>query len=119
MKVIEGENTVYCDVDDTLVMWDDNFREPHEGAKKFLDPYDGSSNYLTPHKKHIELLKKYKGRGVTVIVWSAAGVKWAESVVKTLGLVEYVELVITKPNKIIDDLPVEAIFSTRIYLSNK
>ena len=119
MKLIEGENLVCCDVDDTLVMWTDKFRQPHEGAKKFHDPYDDSANYLTPHRKHIELLKKYKGRGVTVVVWSAAGCKWAESVVKTLGLVEFVDLIMTKPNKIIDDLPVEAIFSTRIYLENK
>lgn len=116
MIEFENEYVVACDVDDTLVMWEDNFNQPHEGAIEFIDPYDGSKNYLKPHMKHVNLLKKYKGRGMCVMVWSAAGVKWAKAVVNTLGLQDYVDLVITKPSKYIDDLDASQILGNRIYL---
>jgi hypothetical protein len=124
MKKIENENIVAYDVDDTLVMWDDLFDRPHanqygEDAVAFFDPYDGSTNYLFPHYKHVNLLKKHKGRGCYVRVWSAAGVKWAESVIKTLGLEEYVDSVETKPSKYVDDLPSGEILGSRIYLRYK
>lgn len=117
MLVVPGENIVAFDVDETLVMWSDKFSQPHENSIGFKDPYDDSTNYLLPHIKHIDLLKKYKGRGLTVIVWSAGGVEWARSVVKTLELETYVDLVITKPNKLVDDLTPSEIFPCRIYLN--
>lgn len=118
MKIIENESTVFCDIDDTLVMWSDLFSQPHEGAIPIIDPYDNSTNYLVPHKKHINLLKKYKGRGQSVIIWSAGGYKWALSVVKALGLEEYVDLVMSKPMKYIDDLQASEILGTRLYLKD-
>lgn len=125
MNIIENENIVCYDTDDTLVKWPDNYTTPYAPAgtfeynrKCFTDPYDNSSNYLIPHEKHIALLKKHKGRGQFVIVWSAAGVKWAESVVKTLNLESYVDLIMTKPTKLVDDLPVHEIFPVRIYLKD-
>lgn len=123
MIINEKENIVCYDVDDTLVMWGSNFDSPYDDngvidpkRKAFIDPYDNSTNYLTPHKKHIGLLKKHKGRGCMVVVWSAAGVKWAESIIKELGLEEYVDVVTTKPSKYVDDLPGSEILGTRIYL---
>lgn len=119
MKVTESEMIVVCDVDDTLVMWSDNFTQPHEGAIGFIDPYDNSVNYLTVHQMHVNLLKKYKGRGLFVRVWSAAGYKWAASVVKTLGLEDYVDSVETKPIKYMDDLPGDKVLGARVYIPFK
>lgn len=124
MIVNENENIVCYDVDDTLVMWDNQrFDTPYDEngvldpkRRPFIDPYDNSTNYLAPNKKHIALLKKHKGRGCFVVVWSAAGVKWAESVIKELGLESYVDVVTTKPSKYVDDLPGNEILGTRIYL---
>ncbi len=123
MIKIDNENIVAYDIDDTIVMWTHLFDRQHsdiiEGeALPFLDPYDNSINYLHPHKKHIALMKKHKGRGKFIIVWSAAGVKWAESVIKTLGLEDYVDLITTKPNTYVDDLPGNEILGTRIYLKD-
>lgn len=119
MEVIAHENIAAFDVDDTLVMWDNNFDVPLENKVSITDPYDGSVNYLKPHRKHINLLKKYKGRGMMVVVWSAAGYKWAESVVKALGIEEYVDYILTKPTKLIDDLTPNEVFGTRLYLKDE
>lgn len=125
MEVIYNEQIVCFDCDDTLVLWPENhpnhfpnasFAQPSPGSIPITDPYDNSVNYLIPHTKHISLLKKYKGRGNYIRVWSAAGVKWAEAVVKALAIEDYVDSVETKPLKLIDDLPVDRIFETRLYL---
>lgn len=119
MDVIANENVAVFDCDDTIVMWDSQFDRDDYTKIPFVDPYDGSVNYLKPHRKHIALLKKYKGRGMTVIVWSAAGYKWAESIVKTLELEEFVDVIMTKPSKFIDDLTPNEVFGTRIYLKDE
>lgn len=125
MDVMATDQVVTIDVDDTLVLWPENQKtfpynqshtQPYEGAVAFNDPYDNSINYLTPHQKHIDLIKKYKGRGFTVIVWSAGGYKWAASVVKTLGLESFVDIVLTKPSRYVDDLPCEKWMGNRVYI---
>lgn len=116
MQITETETIVCIDCDDTLCMWDNEFRQPHDGAIAFPDPYDNSINYLKVHQKHVDLIKKYKGRGFYIRVWSAAGYKWAESVVKTLGLEAYVDSIETKPIKYIDDLTGDYVLGTRVYL---
>lgn len=119
MKINESEVIVVCDVDDTLVMWSDRFTQPHEGATPFLDPYDNSTNYLTVHQMHVDLIKKYKGRGFYIRIWSAAGYKWAASVVKTLGLEEFVDSIETKPMKYVDDLTGDKVLGARVYIPFK
>lgn len=116
MQIIDSEQVVTFDVDDTLVMWG---MPTDSNSIGFKDPYDLSVNFLKPHKKHIALLKKYKGRGLKVIVWSAAGFRWAETVVKTLGLEDYVDYIMTKPAKVVDDLTPNEFLPCRIYLEDK
>lgn len=110
MLVIDGENGVGFDVDQTLFMHD------KMGEYQVLNPYSDSLIPGNKHDVHVELLKQYKGRGLTVIVWSSGGVEWAEEVVKAFGLEEFVDVVMTKPNKLVDDLEPHDIFPCRIYL---
>lgn len=120
MNFNDSETIVVCDVDDTLVMWGPDRNTPHEGAIAFKDPYDNSINYLRPHWMHVELLKKYKGRGFYIRVWSAAGCQWAKSVVETLGLTEFVDSVETKPIKYLDDITddqrISRVLGARVYI---
>ena len=111
MKIVETEMVVTIDVDDTLILWD----EPNDKSISILDPNDGSINRVTPHDFHIKLLKKHAGRGYTIIVWSQGGYHWARSVVVALGLQRYVDFVMTKPCKYIDDLPCAAWMGPRLY----
>lgn len=119
MEVVKNEQIVCVDVDDTLVIWSDHFTQPHVNSQTFIDPYDNSVNYLIPHQQHIDLIKKYKGRGFFIIVWSAGGVRWAESVVKTLGLENYVDKVMTKPAKYVDDLSCDKWMGNKVYIPFK
>ena len=101
MKVLENENLICFDCDDTLVMWGD---PSHPDAIEIIDPNDGSANYLIPHKFHVDLLKKHSGRGYSIIVWSQGGYMWALNVIKALKLEKYVDIIATKPIKYVDDL---------------
>lgn len=118
MKVIKNEQLVFIDVDDTLVKWEQPIHLPGAKRIEIEDATDNSIVFLEPHLKHIELLKKYKARGYTVTVWSGGGYMWAESVVKTLGLEEHVDFVMTKPSKYVDDLPCTEWMGARIYLKD-
>lgn len=113
MKVVENEWLSMWDVDDTLCLWG---KPQDPRAIEFIDPHDKQIHLLVPHERHIKLLKDFKARGYTIIVWSGGGYEWAETVVKTLGLEDYVDFAMTKPMKYIDDLPAVEILGSRIYL---
>jgi hydroxymethylpyrimidine pyrophosphatase-like HAD family hydrolase len=94
MKLINKE-TVYFDVDDTLVIW--------EGQQ------------YRPHLKHINALKQHALRGHFVVVWSAGGFDWAHRIVNELNLINYVDAVMSKPKWIYDDMDPNN-WTTRIYI---
>lgn len=114
MKVVNSEMNIYFDVDDTLVVWG----KVKQGEKcvAITDPYDGSQYYLRPHVGHIKVLRDRKARGATIHVWSASGHKWAETVVRALGLEQYVDFVLSKPMMYVDDLQASDILGERLYL---
>jgi len=116
MIVVPCKQTVFCDVDDTLVLWSPTQEQLEKEGIDFECP--GSFALiddelvksppwiarLVPHKLHIEQLRKHKMRNHTIIVWSAGGWDWAEAVVRTLKLENVVDLVISKPTWVYDDL---------------
>jgi|SRR5581483_1057602 len=117
MIVIPCKQSVFFDVDDTLVRWNPSQAEKDKYGIDFTCPgglwmnpdgelvQSGSwTERLVPHHQHIEQLKAHKMRGHTVVVWSAGGWDWAEAVVRTLKLEQYVDLVISKPTWCYDDL---------------
>lgn len=118
MHIAQSENVITFDVDDTLIMWDENHTQPFEGAVKVECPWDNSVTYHRPHSRHIRFLKKQFEKGMTVVVWSAAGTKWAEAVVRALRIQDHVHFVMAKPIKWVDDLHQAAdVLGVRIYLS--
>lgn len=115
MIVLPCNQTVFCDVDDTLVMWSATQEQLDAHGVSITCPgsyaiIDGElvqspswTEKLLPHFAHIEQLKKHKARGHTIIVWSAGGWDWAKVAVQALGLEQYVDLVISKPTWSYDD----------------
>ncbi len=114
MKVINNEQLIMIDVDDTLVMWG----KVKKGKKAIAitSPYDGTQEILRPHKGHIKILKDRKARGACIVVWSHGGYRWAEAVVKALKLESYVDYCASKPFMYIDDTEAENILGERLYL---
>lgn len=121
MTLIPNQNLVFFDTDNTLLMWDKNHDVQHDDSVEIRDPYDNYKTlHLRPHKVHCRLLRQYKGRGFTVIVWSKAGCLWAEAAVNVLGLADYVDFAMTKPDKYVDDaIKIEDIIGNRIYFEEK
>lgn len=111
MKVIRATRSVFFDVDETLVLWDWHDIDPD--GKGLLNI---NGEHVLPHFRHIELLKQFKARGHTVIIWSQGGHEWAEYVCKALALEEFVDIVMDKPNWYVDDLHVNAWMKNPIYL---
>lgn len=113
MKVYRNELNMYFDVDDTLIMSDLT-----KGDRIVIKcPYKKKTvKVRAVHANHVKLVKDVKSRGYTVVVWSAGGARWAEAVVKALKLTKYVDVVITKPMRIVDDLEAHEFMSSRIYL---
>lgn len=106
MNIVK-EETVWFDVDSTLVF-------SHEGD--IVIDYYGEQRSVRPHKEHISFLKSLKARGYHVKVHSNNGWKWAANVVMALGLQNYVDEVLTKPYKVIDDEQPEAWLPQSIYI---
>jgi len=115
MKIIENEQVIFCDVDETLVLHDQDTYTI--GAKIVVtDPYCGTLRTLTVHQPHVQLLRERAKRGAHIKVMSAGGYQWAEAVVKALQLEDCVAECLSKPIAIIDDLPIEAALGQTMYL---
>lgn len=113
--IIQKAESVTCyDVDGTLVTRKPNCRG--WSGMNVVNPYTGTVHLLHPLENHIELLKSHHAQGSYIKVWSSAGWEWALAVVKALKLEKYVHAVETKPNRLVDDLPVNEIFPTRIFI---
>lgn len=107
---------MYVDVDGTLVIVYADYMEKDQpqGVEPIMS-VDDSKFY--PHKIHIDMVKEFKHRGFNIIVWSQGGSDWAESVVKKIGLEDYIDVIMPKPSWYFDDAPVEKFMpeNTRIY----
>lgn len=112
MNVIETEMVVAIDVDGTLI------RPNPKGSIQL--PYGSTICSFEPIVEHIELLKSYKQRGFFIMVWSHGGNRHARLTLEALKLERYVDLVLTKPSKHIDDKQtIEDIVGTRIFIARE
>lgn len=120
--VIESDMTLFVDVDNTLVSvrtkeevpldWQERGPLPNTFWLKISD-----EEYWVVYQKHIDFLKKSKLREHVVFVWSAGGHEWAKRVVDILYLNEWVDVVMSKPRWVVDDLPASVFIpeANRIY----
>ena len=86
------------DIDDNLIM-----HKYSQTAETIRMDFYGEMTTFGVHKEHVKLVKNYKARGFHVIAWSGNGYKHAERAINALGLQDYVDQIMTKPNRVIDD----------------
>lgn len=113
MNIIESENTVFFDVDGTLVL------AHGEGPGRdisILDPVTHNYITLTAHEPNIRLLEEEHHRGSFVVVWSRGGYEWATNVIKALNLQDRVHIVMSKPLVYFDDVQIDKWLPYRVYL---
>ena len=102
MITIKSTKIVYTDIDNTLLF---SLREyPHEVTHEVVK-INGRKFWV--HDPHIEMIKDFKARGHSIVVWSAGGAEWAKLAVEALKLESHVDLVISKPDWFIDDKTAE------------
>lgn len=117
MTVIKNNNTVFFDVDETLVL---TLEPTTENASHIFidipDPLNPNGMIVKAlHIPMIRLLQEEHAKGSFVVVWSRGGYDWATSVVRALKLETKVNLVMTKPMVYFDDLPIEKWLPYRVY----
>lgn len=100
---LDKERTVYCDTDDTLIAWfPENYKHTEEDLIRIES--DDQIHVFMKHKKHIDFLWKLKAQGYGIVIFSAAGVNWVEKVVNKLGIQNLPDVIMSKPEFVIDDL---------------
>jgi phosphoserine phosphatase len=98
MYTHKSTKAIYIDIDNTLVF---SLREyPHEVTHEVVKV--GGRKFWV-HAPHIEMMRDFKARGHSLIVWSAGGAEWAEAVIVALKLTDLVDVVLSKPDWYIDD----------------
>ena len=114
MKVLKDAPTLYCDVDNTLVDITYLTDEDADADEGLILDYYGKVK-LTPRFEFIEAVKQAKAAGYTIVIWSGSGTDWASKVVKALHLDKYVDVVVSKPHLIFDDIRTEDLFRDVIH----
>lgn len=118
MFKLSDQRTAYFDVDETLVMWDT------ENARAidlvWIAPAPDSlvgGLKVARNEKHIDILKQLKQIGWNIVVWSQGGSDHAERAIEALGIEEYVDAILPKPELIVDDKEWEEQYIKRMYLT--
>jgi hypothetical protein len=127
MYFLKGDNTIFFDVDNTLILWNCDPEDPRTiwipSLKINKALQSGVIQYETvpvvPHEKHLLMIKRHKQLGNTVVVWSKSGPEWAKNIVEYFNLSEYVDLVCGKPAVIYDDLKPDEFLTDCRFLDNK
>jgi phosphoglycolate phosphatase-like HAD superfamily hydrolase len=98
VKVLNHEHIVCFDVDGTLALWHGK-PEEHDVTISFY----GEQLSIGEFYEVTRYLKSLKARGYLIVVWSGNGYEHAEQVVRGLELERYVDFVMSKPEKVIDN----------------
>jgi len=119
-KIVPSKS-VFSDVDDTLIMWEPeggNFKNHPEAIE--IDMF-GTKKLFLPMWDNIQKLKIFYERGYEVVVWSLSSKEWADKVVDALGIREWVDYCVSKPDFYLDDREVDHFMlpEKRIYYPHK
>jgi hydroxymethylpyrimidine pyrophosphatase-like HAD family hydrolase len=113
-QYLAREQICMIDVDGTLIGNTINTYDAY--TIRIKNPYSGENCYAIPKHRNANLVREWKARGRTIIVWSAGGHAWAKAVVEALKLTDSVDLIMEKPICYLDDLTANEFMGTRVFL---
>ena len=102
-----AEPVAVYDCDDTLIFWSTPIGYPGPAVEiNEINAYGNSvvSGRFAVNTVLVDDLKARRRRGHTVVVWSQGGGPWARAVVKALKLGAYVDIIMSKPSWVFDDI---------------
>lgn len=102
MKIVPSRS-VFVDVDDTLVKWEMEGSSFENHPECLVLDMFGTPKRVLPMWGNINKVKAFYEKGYEVVIWSLSSKQWAEQVVKRLGLEEWVDFCVSKPDFYIDD----------------
>ena len=100
MVTFKERKTVYFDCDDTLLEWK-TCNEDEVGSIRIEN--NGHRFYKKAISANISALIDHSLAGHLVVVWSAGGSTWAETIIKALQIEPYVDVILSKPDFYYDD----------------
>ena len=94
------DSNIYCDIDETLI------KDCGEKEPDVVFEVNGEWFYKLINKSLIERLKQ-QFQTKFIIIWTSnsLGIEYAEVVVREIGLDKHTDLILIKPNMVIDDSP--------------
>lgn len=98
----DGQNC-YVDIDDTIIRWDVPTGDEKIDELVTVETRGIKETFLL-NKYNLEYITKLAVRGHVIILWSAAGSLWAESVAKALKIEHLVTACMSKPTYYVDDI---------------
>lgn len=105
MRTLLSDNVLCVDVDDTLISWEEaNEDSPHESCVPIEIVFNDISAIYWVFRDNVQSIKTHHHKGHHIVVWSGSGHEWAETVVRALNLIDYVDIVMAKPRWLLDDL---------------
>lgn len=101
MKIREDIDIVFCDVDGTLIFWNEKPGRQIRGV-----PREQFHLHCTKNVELIESLKLWKSLGGKFLaVWSKGGKEHSDWAVNFIAASGYVDATLPKPQMLIDDGP--------------
>lgn len=109
MKKLTNEYIVAFDCDGTIIkaFTEATDEEKAKYARTTIKTPWGECEFLVLHHV-VESIKRHHMQGHYVRIWSAGGANWAETIIKSLQLEEYVDEVGSKNRWYYDDLPADS-----------
>jgi phosphoglycolate phosphatase-like HAD superfamily hydrolase len=114
--VIKNDLIIPCDVDKTLIDYDIKGKDERELVELGLPGCNKIKVF--PIHDHIEMLKNMASSNGYIIVWSGSGYSWAKHVLEKLGLLAYVDQIVSKPRWYLDDVSADE-WMKRLYIYKK
>lgn len=106
--IIQNDYVWGVDIDDTLLLWDVPLDTPGVRIVEFQEPHLKDITRAVINENNLRLMKEKKVRGCFIILWSQGGYEYAIHVANALYINDYVDMIMTKPVGLIDDLPSSA-----------